>query len=282
MLAGLNNANFGVSFQLHPGQIQPGADAQPGRGKKVAQAFQEAAFTSDGFQAQFETAEMGLRQIAQHREASQREKLVSQIALQQSEIAGQANTLRPSGQPSISSRSHLLTKTLALIAGGAATTGPIGAVLADIGCRQMDDIRAQGFGTGSIGDTRDANVSGRSMLEAIQLHGGDQKAQQIAAQALDQLGDRYQNSQSEKELFGYRKDEELYHDTEVLYGALNEIKTVTCQGDRNNPKCMAFLDGQLPETGFSTSLGRPGGWIGKSGPADAFSVQEKHDPFWDR
>ena len=278
MLATSNRGNFEVSVQLPRVQFRPGAEAGAGGGQGTVKV-------TDEYQSQYEVAETALRQISQQHDANQREKLVAQIALRQNEIASQANTVRSTGRAGIESQTSLLNQTLSLLAGGAAISGPIGAVLADIGCRQMDSLRAQNLhstrmlGTGGLDDTRDANVSGRAMLEAIELHAQDSQAQAIASEALGKLGDRYQHSEHFGGVIGLHrsgKDVELYRDSSILYGAFNDIKNVTCQGDRHNPKCMAFLAGDAGSIS-PTSVNRPGGWIGHSGPADAFSVQEKRE-----
>ena len=277
MIGGLGGNNFGVSFNLHPSLVKPGADAEAGQGQKVAQAFQEAKFLTDGYEAQYDTSKLGLEQVANNGRSTQREKLVAQVVLHQSEIAQEANAVRKS-RDGFSSKSLLVGMGLSLIAAGQATTGPIGAVLAEVGTRQMDDLRAQGWGQSSPADLHDANVAGKAMLEAIKLHGGDEQAQKLAADALSHLEGSYKKAPKEGDL--YVQEKTMYQDASVIYGAFNDIKTVTCQGDASNPKCMAFLEGDLPGTGLTSSLGRPGGKVGMMGSNSSFSVEKDAQP-WD-
>lgn len=272
------NKNFGVSFNLHPSMITPEADAKPGHGKKMAEAFQEAAWSTDGYQGSLDTSKTGLEQIAGNQRATQRERLVAQVGLQQAEIAGKTNSVRALRGDDLGSKSALLSTTLSMLAAGAATTGPIGAVLAEIGSRQMDSIRMQSCGYTSISDVHDANVAGRAMLQAIAVHGGDDQAKEIAAATLDQLGKGYKQAPKSDKLF--QREAQVHQDTQILYGAFNQIKTVTCQGDPQNPKSMAFLQGELPG-GSSLTAPRPGGYA-EYPRGDGFSIERKRESGWDR
>ena len=268
----------GIDASLSQSMIKPGAGAKPGQGKKVAEAFQKATFEVQGYEDSLDTASLGLEQIAKNPRATEREQLIAKVGLHQLDVAQKTNSKEILKGEGFGSKSLLATETLGFIAAGHATTGPIGAVLADLGGRQMDWIRGQSFNTATPEHIRDSNVAGRSMLEAIKELGGDQNAQMIAEDALAAMTDRYTKSESAREA----PEARLLRDSQLIYGALDDIKTVTCQGDLQNPKCMAFLNEELPD-GTSASMGRPGGGWVEVPSGDGFTLSKTRKPKdWDR
>jgi hypothetical protein len=142
----------------------------------------------------------------------------------------------------------------------------------------MDSIRCQKFNTASASDIRDSNVAGKSMLGAIAQF-GDEKSQKIASQALAELGKKYSPKDAKSSL---PLTEVLFQDAKAITDSLESIKKVAAQGDPTNPKCMAFLDGELPSGDSKISAGRPGGGsVDYPSPGQGFGVARPPRE-WDR
>ncbi len=229
---------------------------RPGRGKMVAETFQKALFVNqDGYDGRSTIAEIGLRSVAQTPGASEREISVAQFALRQAEMMAQTGTTRKSEDAA--SRAIAQSEALAYLASGGVASGPIGAVLCDLACRQMDKIRTQACHTASGADIRDSNLAGYAMLQQISEQSSDPRLSELAQQTLQKVQTNYGRSESEGA--ANRQFDRFLKDSEVIYDALEEIKVVAVGGEPNNPKCLAFLDGQSPDGHFPLSLGRPGG-----------------------
>jgi len=269
-LAGINpniNMNFtGTNAPVH------------GKGRDVAKTFQEASFAQrDGYEGTNTLSEMGLRTIKDQHGATEREQLVAQVAMNQLKSLDANNTVRVS--KGVSSRSIALSESLSYIASGGVASGPIGAILADLGSRQMDSIRMQSFNSASSADIRDSNVAGYAMMQQIAERVDDPNLQIIAHNALDQVGDRYQKSEKEGKIGGDERN--LLDDSKVLFAAFDGMKAVACQGDASNPKSIAFLDGVMPAGGNgSIGAGRPGGrTVSYPSSGLGFGVSKEHK--WD-
>lgn len=258
----------------------PNTPVQHGKGREVAKTFQEASWAqTDGYQGTNTLAEMGLKTIKNQYGATEREQLVAQVAMEQARSLDANLTER--GLKSLGSRSIAMSESLAYIASGGVNSGPVGAILADLGSRQMDSIRTQACNTASAADVRDSNVAGFSMLQQIADRVDDPNLQIIAHGALEQLGDRYQSSEKERKIGG--DFDNLMDDSKVIFAAFDGIKTVACQGDANNPKSIAFLAGEMPEGSMSYGTGRPGGrTVEYPGSGDGYGVSKERKWDWDR
>lgn len=259
------------------GYLRPAAH---GKGKVVAQTFQKAAQAAGGCQPSADIAQIGLQTVAGQHGATKGEELVAKIVLKQAAQAEKALTKRVMKGSSQGSRCRLLSEGLGYIAAGGVANGPLGVVLADLGNRQMDFTRTQGFATPSASDVRDSNVVGVAMLQQISANVDDPNIQFLAGNALSQLGSRYHQSETSGQLEGH--EEVLYLDAQKMHHTFDAIKVVAGSGDAQNPKILAMMLGNLSpnQSGGSFSVGRPGGGYAEyTSPGDGFGVTRPPQPF---
>jgi len=273
-MAGSINNNFGAGA----GNVR---STSHGKGKAVAANFEKALHSASGigYEASGDMAQIGLQAVANQHQASDAEKLVAKAVLQQASEVESSLTKGVMKDDGMGSRYAMLTQGLGYVAAGGCANGPIGVVLADLGNRQMDSTRAQSFNTASVSDVRDSNVVGFSMLNQIAQNVDDPNIQFIAGQALEQLGDRYSKSERADRIGGDR--EVLYQDSNKLHQTFDAIKVVAALGEPHNPKLMAMMEGNLPESsGGSYSIGRPGGGYAEyTSPEHGFGVTRAPRPF---
>ena len=159
-----------------------------GRGQQVAQTFQEASWaTHDGYEGKSALHEIGLKSVARDLGATKREILVATVALHQAELIGKSATVRSQSRLDKASVALAQGSALAYLASGGVASGPIGAILADLACRQMDDIRTQSCNTASGADIRDANLAGCAMLQQIADHVEDPALKGLADHTLGRV-----------------------------------------------------------------------------------------------
>ncbi len=254
---------------------------QQGKGREVAKTFQEAVFETATISDGAQVAETGLKAVRNKFGASEREKLVAQVALEQAEQIEKNLTVGVMKDDGKHSHKIALTEALSYIASGGVASGAVGAILADIGTRQMDWIRAQKFNTASNSDVRDSNVAGFSMLQQIADRSQDPALELIAHNAMKQVGSRYNKQEKSGKLEG--DSQKLLDDSKVLHEAFDNIKVVASLGDAQNPKSIAFLAGETPGDSHG-SIGRPGGgWADHPSSGDGFTVSHKaSERVWDR